>query len=61
MALLICPSGKTQPRHSGARHFARTPESITTKFSWDAMWLPVMFDINIGGYGFRARASRAPK
>jgi hypothetical protein len=43
------------------RRFAPSPESITTKLRLGHDAAPVMFNINIGGYGFRARAPRAPE
>jgi hypothetical protein len=39
---------------------ASSPESIATKFSWNAMWRRSCSNIGSGGYGFRARAAARP-
>jgi hypothetical protein len=61
----------TALRHSAMRLLARlsfrgaplgaSPESITTKLRLGRDGAPVMFNINISGYGFRARALRVPE
>jgi hypothetical protein len=56
------------PSHSGTRHLARASdaqlrigEPITTKLHLGHDGAAIVFNINIGGYGFRARCFASPR
>ena len=54
--LVICPSGKSPSSFRGAR--SANPESITTDACCNGIVAPALRNINVRGYGFRARAKR---